>query len=101
MSHFHVDVPIIPASCILNRSIAFTDLCAGLEASPRGLPGLARSVVVADEDEGGKVGICISAAALANAIQNATGIRMRDYPITLDKLLQRLPEFRWRHDARR
>ncbi|WP_275199382.1 hypothetical protein [Bradyrhizobium sp. CSA207] len=31
-------------------------------------------------------------AAIANAIRNATGIRVRDYTITLDKLLERLPE---------
>jgi xanthine dehydrogenase YagR molybdenum-binding subunit len=38
----------------------------------------------------GELGICGVAAALANAIYNATGIRVRDYPITLDKLLPRL-----------
>jgi xanthine dehydrogenase YagR molybdenum-binding subunit len=32
------------------------------------------------------------AAAVANAIYNATGVRMRDYPITLDKLLDGLPD---------
>jgi xanthine dehydrogenase YagR molybdenum-binding subunit len=32
------------------------------------------------------------AAAVANAIHNATGVRARDYPITLDKLLGRMPE---------
>jgi xanthine dehydrogenase YagR molybdenum-binding subunit len=32
------------------------------------------------------------AAAIANAIYNATGVRVRDYPITLNKLLDRLPE---------
>ena len=31
------------------------------------------------------------AAAMANAIYNATGVRVRDYPITLDKLLDKLP----------
>jgi xanthine dehydrogenase molybdenum-binding subunit len=34
--------------------------------------------------------ICI-AAAVANAIYNATGVRVRDYPVTLDKLLPGLP----------
>jgi xanthine dehydrogenase YagR molybdenum-binding subunit len=38
-----------------------------------------------------ELGICGVAAAVANAIYNATGIRVRDYPITLDKLLDRLP----------
>jgi xanthine dehydrogenase YagR molybdenum-binding subunit len=39
-----------------------------------------------------ELGICGVAAAVANAAYNATGIRVRDYPITLDKLLDRLPD---------
>jgi xanthine dehydrogenase YagR molybdenum-binding subunit len=39
----------------------------------------------------GELGISGVAAAVANAIYNATGVRVRDYPITLDKLLDRLP----------
>jgi xanthine dehydrogenase YagR molybdenum-binding subunit len=35
----------------------------------------------------GELGICGAAAAVANAIYNATGVRVRDYPITLDKLI--------------
>ena len=35
----------------------------------------------------GELGICGAAAAVANAIYNATGVRVRDYPITVDKLL--------------
>jgi xanthine dehydrogenase YagR molybdenum-binding subunit len=38
----------------------------------------------------GELGICGAAAAVANAIYNATGFRGRDYPITLDKILPRL-----------
>ena len=38
----------------------------------------------------GELGICGAAAAVANAIYNATGVRVRDYPVTLDKLLPRL-----------
>jgi xanthine dehydrogenase YagR molybdenum-binding subunit len=40
----------------------------------------------------GELGICGAGAAVANAIYNATGVRVRDYPITLDKLLDRLPQ---------
>jgi xanthine dehydrogenase YagR molybdenum-binding subunit len=40
----------------------------------------------------GELGICGVAAAVANAIYNATGVRVRDYPITLDKLLDQMPE---------
>jgi len=39
----------------------------------------------------GKLGLCGVSAAIANAICNATGVHVRDYPITLDKLLARLP----------
>ncbi len=39
----------------------------------------------------GELGICGVAAAIANAIYNATGARVREYPITLDKLLDKLP----------
>ena len=35
----------------------------------------------------GEVGICGAAAAVANAIYNAVGLRVRNYPITPDKLL--------------
>jgi xanthine dehydrogenase YagR molybdenum-binding subunit len=39
----------------------------------------------------GELGLCGVAAAVANAIYNATGVRVRDYPITLDELLGGLP----------
>ena len=39
----------------------------------------------------GELGICGVAAAVANAIYNATGVRVREYPITLDKLIDGLP----------
>jgi xanthine dehydrogenase YagR molybdenum-binding subunit len=35
----------------------------------------------------GELGICGAGAAVANAIYNATGVRVRSYPITLDKLI--------------
>jgi xanthine dehydrogenase YagR molybdenum-binding subunit len=39
----------------------------------------------------GEFGLCGVAAAIANATYNATGIRVRDYPITLDKMIEQLP----------
>jgi xanthine dehydrogenase YagR molybdenum-binding subunit len=39
----------------------------------------------------GELGICGAAASLANAVYNACGARVRDYPITLDKVLSKLP----------
>jgi xanthine dehydrogenase YagR molybdenum-binding subunit len=35
----------------------------------------------------GELGICGAGAAVANAVYNACGIRIRDYPLTLDKVL--------------
>ncbi|WP_445191732.1 xanthine dehydrogenase family protein molybdopterin-binding subunit [Sphingomonas sp. Tas61C01] len=39
----------------------------------------------------GELGISGSGAAIASAIYNAVGIRVRDFPITLDKLIDHLP----------
>jgi xanthine dehydrogenase YagR molybdenum-binding subunit len=39
----------------------------------------------------GELGISGAGAAVANAIYNATGVRARDFPLTLDKLLDGLP----------
>jgi len=50
------------------------------EADPMGTKGI------------GEIGIVGSAAAVANAVWHATGIRVRDLPIQLDKLLAELPE---------
>ncbi|AFL50827.1 xanthine dehydrogenase YagR molybdenum-binding subunit [Sinorhizobium fredii] len=49
------------------------------KANPLGVKGL------------GELGVCGTGAAIANAIYNATGIRVREFPITLDKLLPGLP----------
>ena len=35
----------------------------------------------------GELGICGAGAAVANAVYNACGVRIRDYPLTLDKVL--------------
>ncbi len=39
----------------------------------------------------GELGICGAGAAVANAVFNACGARIRDYPITVDKVLPHLP----------
>ncbi|MBO4227232.1 xanthine dehydrogenase family protein molybdopterin-binding subunit [Bradyrhizobium neotropicale] len=39
----------------------------------------------------GELGNCGAGAAVANAIYNATGVRVRDFPITLDKIFPELP----------
>ena len=53
--------------------------------------------VILDEDDGranvfgtkglGELGVCGAGAAVANAVFNATAVRVRSFPITLDKLL--------------
>ena len=62
----HADVP--------HQDVIFLD-----ETDPMSSPMKAKGIA--------ELGICGVAAAVANAVYNATGIRVRDYPITLDKLL--------------
>jgi len=66
----HADIP--------HQEVIFLD-----EVDPTSSPMKAKGV--------GELGICGVGAAVANAIYNATGVRVRDYPITLDKLLSGLP----------
>ena len=40
----------------------------------------------------GELGICGAGAAIGNAVFNATGVRVREFPITIDKLLSALPQ---------
>ncbi|MCJ2018998.1 xanthine dehydrogenase family protein molybdopterin-binding subunit [Methylobacterium sp. E-065] len=67
----HADIP--------HQEVIFLD-----ETDPMSSPMKAKGV--------GELGISGIAAAVANAIYNATGIRVRDYPITLDKLIDRMPD---------
>ncbi|MET0742493.1 MAG: aldehyde oxidoreductase molybdenum-binding subunit PaoC [Microvirga sp.] len=66
----HADIP--------HQDVVFLD-----ETDPLSSPMKAKGV--------GELGICGVGAAVANAVYNATGVRVRDYPVTLDKLLERLP----------
>jgi len=66
----HADIP--------HQEVIFLD-----ETDPQSSPMKAKGV--------GELGICGVAGAIANAVYNATGVRVRDYPITLDKLLAGLP----------
>ncbi|MBB4193413.1 xanthine dehydrogenase YagR molybdenum-binding subunit [Rhizobium aethiopicum] len=67
----HADIP--------HQEVIFMD-----EADPMSSPMKAKGV--------GELGLCGVSAAVANAIHNATGIRVRHYPITLDKLIGGLPD---------
>ncbi|NPD67436.1 xanthine dehydrogenase family protein molybdopterin-binding subunit [Lichenicola cladoniae] len=44
---------------------------------------------------GGELGICGSGAAIGNAVFNATGVRIRSFPITPDKLIPHLPALKF------
>ena len=39
----------------------------------------------------GELGISGAGAAIANAVYNACGVRVRDFPLTLDKIIGGLP----------
>jgi xanthine dehydrogenase YagR molybdenum-binding subunit len=65
----HADIPQIDAVVLEG----FDD-----KANPLGVKGV------------GEVGNCGSTAAIANAVFNATGVRVREFPITLDKVLPHL-----------
>jgi xanthine dehydrogenase YagR molybdenum-binding subunit len=49
------------------------------KANPLGIKGV------------GELSVCGTGAAVANAVFNATGVRVRDFPITMDKLMAGLP----------
>lgn len=66
----HADIP--------HQEVIFLD-----ETDPMSSPMKAKGV--------GELGLCGVGAAVCNAVYNATGIRVRDYPVTLDKLIDRLP----------
>jgi len=67
----------IPAHADVNNiEVIFVDEYDD-RVSPLGVKGL------------GEIGIVGTAAAVANAIFHATGTRVRDFPITVDKLLKR------------
>jgi xanthine dehydrogenase YagR molybdenum-binding subunit len=62
-------------------------------AGPSDIPEI--DVVLVDQPERGVIGIgeppaVATAAAVANAIRNATGVTLRSIPITPDKLLTEL-----------
>ncbi|MBY5332849.1 xanthine dehydrogenase family protein molybdopterin-binding subunit [Rhizobium leguminosarum] len=67
----HADIP--------HQEVIFME-----ETDPMSSPMKAKGV--------GELGLCGVAAAIANAVYNATGVRVRHYPLTLDKLIGGLPD---------
>ena len=66
----HADIP--------HQEVIFLD-----ETDPMSSPMKAKGIA--------ELGICGVAAAIANAVYNATGVRVREYPVTLDKLIEKMP----------
>lgn len=67
----HADVPALEAILLEERDAA---------ASPLQAKGV------------GELGICGAAGAVANAVYNACGVRVRSFPLTLDKIIPHLPD---------
>ncbi len=67
----HLDVPALEVMFVEERDV---------HASPIQAKGV------------GELGICGAAGAIANAVYNACGVRVRDFPITLDKVMAGLPD---------
>jgi xanthine dehydrogenase YagR molybdenum-binding subunit len=66
----HADIP--------HQEVIFLD-----ETDPMSSPMKAKGIA--------ELGICGVAAAISNAVYNATGVRVRDYPVTLEKLIAKMP----------
>jgi xanthine dehydrogenase YagR molybdenum-binding subunit len=66
----HADIP--------HQEVIFLD-----EVDPISSPMKAKGV--------GELGLCGVGGAVANAVYNACGVRVRDYPITVDKIIAGLP----------
>jgi xanthine dehydrogenase YagR molybdenum-binding subunit len=66
----------------VNADVGQMDVVFLHEDDPHGSPLGSKGI--------GELGICGAGAAVANAIHNATGARIRDFPITPDKLLPTL-----------
>lgn len=67
----HADVPALEVILLEERDAA---------ASPLQAKGV------------GELGICGAAGSIANAVYNACGVRVRSFPLTLDKILPQLPD---------
>lgn len=67
----HADVPALDVILLEERDAA---------ASPLQAKGV------------GELGICGAAGAIANAVYNACGVRVRSFPLTLDKIIPHLPD---------
>ncbi|OYY91322.1 MAG: xanthine dehydrogenase [Sphingomonas sp. 28-66-16] len=74
LAEYHVPV---------NRDVPALEVILLEERDPAANPMQAKGI--------GELGICGAAGAISNAIYNACGVRVRSFPITLDKLIVALP----------
>ena len=75
LAEYHVPV---------HRDVPDLDVVLVEERDPAASPIQAKGI--------GELGMCGGAAAIANAIYNACGARIFDYPMTPDKVLEKMPD---------
>ncbi|MFC4255065.1 xanthine dehydrogenase family protein molybdopterin-binding subunit [Croceibacterium xixiisoli] len=75
LAEYHVPV---------HRDVPDLDVILLEERDPAASPLQAKGV--------GELGICGGAGAICNAIYNACGVRVRSFPMTLDKIIEHLPD---------
>lgn len=75
LAEYHVPV---------HRDVADIEVVLVEERDPAASPIQAKGI--------GELGMCGGAAAIANAIYNACGVRLFDYPMTPDRVLAAMPE---------
>jgi xanthine dehydrogenase YagR molybdenum-binding subunit len=98
---FGVSMALLEEAVVDTRSGAFVnrDLAEYLVPVHADIPQIDAVVLDGYDDKAnvlgvkglGELGNCGAGAAVANAVFNATGVRVRDFPITLDKVLPGLP----------
>jgi xanthine dehydrogenase YagR molybdenum-binding subunit len=98
---FGVGMALLEEAVVDPRSGAFVnrDLAEYLVPVHADIPDIDAVFLDASDDKAnelgvkglGEIGICGAGAAIGNAVFNATGVRVRDFPITVDKVLPALP----------
>jgi xanthine dehydrogenase YagR molybdenum-binding subunit len=99
---FGVGMALLEEAVVDQRSGAFVncDLAGYLVPVNADIPLIDAAILDGYDDKAnvlgvkglGELGICGAGAAIGNAVFNATAVRVRDFPITLDKLLPALPQ---------
>lgn len=94
-SQFHPHGSRLGKSSSTSTVIWLNTWCRCMRISPPSMP-----ILLDDFDDkanelgikgAGELGVCGTGAAVASAVFNAIGVRVRDFPITMDQLLPGLP----------